>query len=369
MVHTTGGSFISAINTILNAANQVSYHFVISRDGEIVQAVDIANMAWANGTTNSGDNRDNRHSTVPTIVERRINANLYTISIGLGDMPAGNPSPQQLDALVALIGRIRAEVERVFNYTIPMTRDRIIGHNQVTPRTRPDCPGRSFPFDEVVRRLNAAPVPIAPPAPETSREQEIPSWAVAALEWAMDNGISDGSRPHDPATRAETITLLFRVFGLVANGPGEHNIAEAAPAIENPGPMPEPIPRAPLTLTEFELEALCKIVWAEARGEDDLGQRLVVHVVRNRMESPNFPNNLLEVLFQRNAFSPVHNGAFSRATPDERIRQRVLRALEEADYSHGATFFRTVAGAAGSWHEQNLRQIFDHGNHRFYKEA
>lgn len=63
--HITGGSFTSALNTIMNRNNQVSYHFVVSGQGEIVQAVDITDTAWANGTNNSGDNRDNRHSTIP----------------------------------------------------------------------------------------------------------------------------------------------------------------------------------------------------------------------------------------------------------------------------------------------------------------
>jgi len=72
------------------------------------------------------------------------------------------------------------------------------------------------------------------------------------------------------------------------------------------------------------------------------------------------------VLFQRNAFSPVHNGAFNRATPDEKIRQNVLTALSEADQAHNATFFRSVQGAEGSWHETNLTRLFVHGGHIFY---
>ena len=147
------------------------------------------------------------------------------------------------------------------------------------------------------------------------------------------------------------------------------NFVNASPETKEmprqPDSQPQ-IPNAPLELTDFEMEALCKIVWAEARGKDELGQRLVVHVVRNRMASPDFPDNLLEVLFQRNAFSPVHNGAFGRAVVDERIRQRVLRALEEIDQAQGATFFRSIVGVEGSWHENNLTPIFEHGAHRFY---
>lgn len=41
--------------------------------------------------------------------------------------------------------------------------------------------------------------------------QNIPSaWAEEAIEWAAANGISDGSRPKDAATREEVITMLWR---------------------------------------------------------------------------------------------------------------------------------------------------------------
>ncbi|MCL2187571.1 MAG: peptidoglycan recognition protein family protein [Defluviitaleaceae bacterium] len=157
VLHTTGASFGSALNTIKNPANQVSYHFVISAAGEIVQLVKIKDTAWSNGTTNAaGDKRNNQLSTVPAIRERKKNANLYTISIGFGDMPAGNPSPQQLTAVVNLIKYIQAEVEQAYNYQIPLNRDRIIGHCEVSPLTRAFCPGKNFPFDEIIRLLNAA---------------------------------------------------------------------------------------------------------------------------------------------------------------------------------------------------------------------
>lgn len=211
--HTTGGSFQSAINTILNPANQVSYHFVISRKGEIIQAVDLENTAWANGTTNNGDNRDNRHSTISVVRERRINANLYTVSIGFGDMPAGNPSPQQIDAAVALVRHIRLEIERIYNYTIPITRNHIIGHNEITPITRPNCPGRAFPFDDIIRRINEVqPEPSLPVAPA---EEAIPAWGIASWEWAAKNGILNDGRPHQNATRLEIITFIHRLYNFL----------------------------------------------------------------------------------------------------------------------------------------------------------
>jgi N-acetylmuramoyl-L-alanine amidase len=129
--------------------------------------------------------------------------------------------------------------------------------------------------------------------------------------------------------------------------------------------------------TDFELEALAKMVWAEARGEDGLGQQLVVHAILNRLISgENFPDTLLGVLFQPNQFSPVTDGSFNRATPCQRIHQNITTAIQNhaikvgntiaQDPAKGATFFRSKVGAEGSWHERNLTRLFAHGNHIFY---
>jgi len=218
--HITGGSFTSAINTILNAANQVSYHFVIGRDGAIVQAVNIEDTAWANGTTNSGDNRDNRHSTIPAIRDRRRNANQFTTSIGFADSSGGELTAVQLSAGVELIRHIRSEVLRIYRFEIPVSRSNIIGHHEINPITRPNCPGPRFPFTEILQRVResgllgaqtgqtAGVSPILPlvPLPSTQPSQ----WAREAWEWAIGIGIIDGTNPQSIPTREQMITMLYK---------------------------------------------------------------------------------------------------------------------------------------------------------------
>jgi len=218
--HITGGSFTSAINTILNAANQVSYHFVVARDGTIVQAVSIEDTAWANGTTNSGDNRDNRHSTIAAVRERRRNANQFTVSIGFADSASGELAAAQLLAGVNLIGHIVSEVVRIYGYNIPVARSNIIGHFEINPHTRAYCPGPRFPFDEVIRRvqqnvtvgvLPEPPVTPQVPLPPVGGVMANPSaWAREAWEWATELGITDGTNPQGVPTREQMITLLYR---------------------------------------------------------------------------------------------------------------------------------------------------------------
>jgi len=121
-----------------------------------------------------------------------------------------------------------------------------------------------------------------------------------------------------------------------------------------------------LPFTPEELDVLYRIAWAEARGEDDKGLILVINVIMNRVRHTDFPNDIQSVVFAPDQFSPVTNGAFDRAIPDERIKNAIHRALQGEDYSQGATFFRSVQGAEGSWHERALHRVLTHGNHHFY---
>jgi len=222
--HITEGAFDGTVSWINNPASQVSYHFVVAKDGRIVQAVDIANTAWANGTTVNGDNRDNRHSTLPTVVRRGVNANLYTVSIGFEGRFAdtqGALTAAQLEVGIWLIKHIRDEILRLFNISnvsIQFNRNHIVGHHEITPKTRPNCPGSQFPFDALIKHLNQKPQqtiePEKPSLPPESTIQlpagHVPSdWALQAWEWAFSNGITDGTNPQGTPSRQQMMQLLF----------------------------------------------------------------------------------------------------------------------------------------------------------------
>jgi len=164
--HITEGSFDGALSWITNPASQVSYHYVVARDGRVVQAVDLADTAWANGTTSGTANNGNQHSRLATVRNRNVNANLYTISIGFEGRfseKQGDLSAAQLIASVGLITHIRREVTRIFGITIPISRENIVGHVDITPRHKPNCPGPAFPYDKILTQLNP------PQPPETMR--------------------------------------------------------------------------------------------------------------------------------------------------------------------------------------------------------
>ena len=237
--------------------------------------------------------------------------------------------------------------------------------NVIPPTPRP--PYKPPPAPEMVAAL-----------PELTPEPEIPKWGIEPLSWGTEYGITSGERPLDPATRIEVITMLHNLSKRTGfRGNDVTRVEETAPDPQPTDPQAFMSTFKGVEFTEFEFDALAKMVWAEARGEDDLGQQLVVHVILNRLLGVNFPDNLLEVLFQPNQFAPVKDGSFNNATPCERIQENVMMALSNhrkvvdgniaPNPAHGATFFRSTQGADGSWHEANLTRLFVHGGHVFYK--
>lgn len=124
-----------------------------------------------------------------------------------------------------------------------------------------------------------------------------------------------------------------------------------------------------VVLTEEEKNSLLHLVAAEAGGCDLVGQILVANVVLNRMESKTFPDTVVGVIFQKNQFSPVLNGAIWSSTITDSVREAVERALDGEDFSSGATFFSARAyldSSSMSWFDNNLNWLFAHDGHEFY---
>jgi len=85
----------------------------------------------------------------------------------------------------------------------------------------------------------------------------------------------------------------------------------------------------PAEIYHDSLELLAHVVEAEAGNQDAYGKRLVVDVILNRVESPEFPDTITEVIYQKNAFSVVSNGAIDRVVPSEDTYEAVRKALTE----------------------------------------
>lgn len=127
-------------------------------------------------------------------------------------------------------------------------------------------------------------------------------------------------------------------------------------------------------LSEEDYEVLLRIVEAEAGGEDTEGKMLVAGVVLNRVASPDFPNTVKEVVFQRTKktvqFSPVYSGRYDKVKISEGTIDAVDRVLGGEDISEGALFFaarRYADPGKMRWFDEKLDYLFTHGGHEFFK--
>lgn len=130
---------------------------------------------------------------------------------------------------------------------------------------------------------------------------------------------------------------------------------------------PETVPTMPevLQLSEKEKTMLLKIGMAE-RGKEDCAEciALIMRVVLNRVESDLFEDNIRSVLFAPGQFTPVTDGTYSSAEPNQRCYEALDMVICGWDESQGALFYEWCEGE--SWHSKNLHLLFQHCDVRFY---
>lgn len=122
-----------------------------------------------------------------------------------------------------------------------------------------------------------------------------------------------------------------------------------------------------------DYEILLKIVEAEAGGESVEGKILVANVILNRMNSPDFPDTVEEVVYQvvegYPQFTPTADGRIDTVTVTEETVEAVNRALDGEDLSCGALYFMASDHSEEHnvcWFENNLTWLFSYGGHDFY---
>lgn len=87
----------------------------------------------------------------------------------------------------------------------------------------------------------------------------------------------------------------------------------------------------PLSREEIELIAL--VVMAEAEGESELGKRLVIDTILNRVDDGRFPNTVNDVIYQKNQFTSMTNGRVDRCYVKNDICELVVEeALSRTNY-------------------------------------
>ena len=107
-----------------------------------------------------------------------------------------------------------------------------------------------------------------------------------------------------------------------------------------------------LTLNTAEKELIAKLVHAEAGNQDQVGKRLVVDVILNRMASEDFPDTVSGVIYQVGQFTTPAN--FYTADDLEAVEKELGDLLDSE-----VLYFRT-----GKYHSHG-NKLYQHGAHYF----
>ncbi len=94
------------------------------------------------------------------------------------------------------------------------------------------------------------------------------------------------------------------------------------------------------TISSFDLYELVMITIAEAEGESELGKRLVIDTILNRVDDPKFPDNIYDVIYYPNAFSGTDPVRMNNCEYDLEVETLVLQELAERTNTE-VLYFRT----------------------------
>ena len=107
---------------------------------------------------------------------------------------------------------------------------------------------------------------------------------------------------------------------------------------------------------------LSRIIYAESGNQSIAGKIAVGNVVMNRINSPLFPDNIYDVLNQKNQFSPA--SSLSKRVPNDESILAAKLVMDGAQVVPTALYFNTAG--LYSWAARNRSYITTIGAHAFY---
>lgn len=109
---------------------------------------------------------------------------------------------------------------------------------------------------------------------------------------------------------------------------------------------------------------LSHIICAESGNQPLEGKIAVGNVVMNRVYDPAFPDNIYDVLFQKNQFTPASSGSIYREPNEESVLAAML-VLDGAQVTPDALFFN--ATGTRSYAARTRTYVTTIADHAFYK--
>lgn len=118
-----------------------------------------------------------------------------------------------------------------------------------------------------------------------------------------------------------------------------------------------------------DLYWLAKIINAESEGESLEGKIAVGNVVLNRVESPEFPNNVYDVIHDKKGgvqFTPVANGSINKYPGEESFTAAKICLENYRLTEKDILFFLNPEISVSNWVPNNRDFVMTIGRHDFY---
>ncbi len=143
------------------------------------------------------------------------------------------------------------------------------------------------------------------------------------------------------------------------------SVTATEPATVSTEPETTALPVPVVELTEEEQTMLLKLGMAE-RGNAECTEciALVMRTVLNRVEAGRFGKSVRSVILAQDQFTPVSDGSYYKAEPNDRCREALELVIYGWDESQGALYYEWCQGE--SWHSKNLNLLLQHCDVRFY---
>ncbi len=178
---------------------------------------------------------------------------------------------------------------------------------------------------------------------EGSRGNDVKTVQDKLRRWGYYKGSVDGI--YGPKTK-EAVKYFQRKNGLTADGIVGKKTFEALGMTEQANGSGSQSSNNGYTNSDTYLLARC--IYGEARGESYTGQVAVGAVVLNRVKSPDFPNTISGVIYQKHAFTAVSDGQIN-LTPDQTAINAAKDALNGWDPTGGCLYYYNPVTATSEW--------------------
>lgn len=139
----------------------------------------------------------------------------------------------------------------------------------------------------------------------------------------------------------------FAVCGVVRSTDKETG-GRASDYSGSPNLTPEVKNEPDYPLTQEEIDLIALVTMGEAEGETELGKRLVIDTILNRIDHPSFPDTVYDVIYQPNQFSVMWNSRIDRCYVMPEIVELVKEELLERT-NYDCVFF--MAGGYSKYGE------------------